>query len=378
MYIEISQLKEFDLKEYEEVSTRWNTIEGIDALKHIEKKIRQGAGEDFLQGDVQYGVLKNFLKDEFDLRGISLNRIDLKCPYSDNFQNLDFSYGKLHICTFEDCLFDSTFYFVKFKNCTFKKCTLASSYFKGCYFVDCIFDEVDFFIERRFENCVIENTTFEKFYCPGNILSDCKISNSSEFSEPLTKSNYPNWDHGFNKKTFSDFFNELNLGYKRSGAFKKASDNRFKAEKCHTRYNSKNHLEKWFRILILELMIGYGERPIRTLLASLFVIVAFSFLYLLLGFAVLKQPGSSEEFINYTLNFTAFSEYLFDYSYYKKLASDFMKAFQLSSSAFIVVGPAELNTTNSSVKFLLIIEGFLGATLIGAWTALLLKKFINR
>lgn len=373
MYIDISQLREFDSSESEKVTNRWHSGNGFECFKHIEKLIKDGAGEDFLTYDFQEGILKNFLDDEWDLRGIRLHSIDLNYPSGDTFQGINFSYGKFKNCVFKGCMFDASFYFVRFVNCQFIDCIFANSFFKGCYFEDCKFDEIDFFAGERISNCVIANTEFLDFFSPHNLFTDCKITDSSFFQKPLSKPNKIG-NELFEDKSLSNFYNQLNLGSKESGAFKKASDYRYKSEKAHTRFNSKSFFEKWKRILIDELIIGYGERPSRTLFTSVFVIVLFASFYLLQGFSIDEANTGFTETINYTINFADFGDNIFSIEYYWKLGSDLLDAIYFSFSAFVIFGIDNITSSNQLSRFLLVIEAFLGTTLIGAWTALLLKK----
>lgn len=345
MYKDISQLTEFDYSENEKVTNRWKH-EGRNRQRLVEELISDGAGEDFLEYDYQYGILKDFLKDEWDLRGIRLNSINLDYPGGENFQFINFSYSNFHNCVFKGCIFDATFFFVGFENCKFIDCIFANSYFKGCYFENCKFNKIDFFSAGKIDNCNFTDTDFLNFFCPQNLLVDCKITSSSSFSKPLSQANNRNWNYTFKNKCLSDFYNQLNSGFKESGASQKASDYRYKSAKSYTRYNTDSFFKKWKRILIDELIIGYGERPSRTLITSIVIILIFASIYLLQG--------------------------------YGENNTNFLNSLYISFSAFVVFGIDSAKSSSKLIRFLFIIEAFLGTTLIGAWTALLLKKIIRQ
>ncbi|SFM07261.1 hypothetical protein [Halanaerobium salsuginis] len=72
MFIPIHQLNLYNSKEKIEYSDRWEPINGgEEAYKLVLEKIRNGAGEDFLQRQYEYGKLSGFLDDMYDLKGIA-------------------------------------------------------------------------------------------------------------------------------------------------------------------------------------------------------------------------------------------------------------------------------------------------------------------
>ncbi|SMO92992.1 pentapeptide repeat-containing protein [Fodinibius sediminis] len=373
MFIEISQLQEYDSDEHEKVSERWNTKLGIKAQKHIENLINRGAGEDFLHYDVQSGILNGFLEHEWDLRGIILAQLEVECPKGDNFQGVDFSYSKFFNCHFEGCLFDATFLFTKFRNCKFENCTFSSALFKGSFIRNCEFKNIDFINCCRIDNCEIENTRFSGFFTKRNLFSNCKIYNSTEIEKPQE---YPNgkWeDLKFNYQTLTDFYSELSLGFNETKALEKSSENRFLARKAYTNHNTKSEIKKWLRFLVNEKVAGYGEKPSFVLRASISLILLFAIFYLFSGFSV---KGSSE-IINYNIDLFGFWSQFNDLNFYTSLADNFLTSLYFSTKVFLIIGSDNLSLTSNWGTTWVIVESFLGITLISSWTALLLRKILR-
>lgn len=370
MFIEISQLQEFDSDTYEKVTKRWDTEQGFKALKHIEKLIQDGAGEDFLQYDVQNGILKGFLDNERDLKGINLSNIEVDCPKTDNFQGIDFSYSRFYNCHFNGCLFDATFLFTKFIDCTFEDCTFSNTIFKGSFFIDSQIKNVDFVNNGRIDNCEIENSKFSGYFFQRNLFSNCKIFNSSEIEKPQKFPN-KNWgDLEFNYQTLADFYSALSLGYSESKAIEKSSEKRFLSRQAYTNYNTKSKLRKWSRYLINEKIAGYGEKPSFILRASFLLVLLSAILFLFSGFSIRE----SSKIINYNFNIFGFWQHLDNLNFYKSLASDFLASMFYSMKVFITIGSANVSTINIYGTIWVIIESFLGITFISSFAALLLRK----
>lgn len=373
MFIDISQLKEVNGEEYNNLTQRWYTQEGIRAQKYITDLIKQGGGEDFLQRDIQYGVLKGFLEDEFDLKGINLYGVNVNCPKVDNFQRIDFSYSKFIQSNFNGCTISCNFYFVQFKRCKFINCTFAGSYFIGCFFQNCTFENVDFIQNDQIVNCEIEQTDFVNFFSNNNLLKDCKIFNSTQLDTPKK---YPNgnWDKlEFDQRILSDFYTEVSLGYKETKSLEKSSNYRYLARKAYTRYNVRSKFKKWIRILINEFVIGYGEKPFNILRAAVLLIIIFGILYQLFGLMVID----TSKIISYKINPLVLVNESWNMDSINQTIRDYSTSLYFSMRTFLIIGVDNIQTTNIAGTVLVIIQSFLGITLIGACTAVLLKKIMQ-
>ena len=90
-----------ELKKYQE---RWQTDKGRKIQEYIVKKIKVGAGEDFLQYDYEVGKLP-ILENEWDLKGIQIWKLDITFPKNDTFEAIDFSYSRFWHSKFKNAAF---------------------------------------------------------------------------------------------------------------------------------------------------------------------------------------------------------------------------------------------------------------------------------
>jgi hypothetical protein len=103
----IDLMPSFDRQRARKVRERWESKDGRALHEKIVDLVRKGAGEDFLQWDFEQGQL-GFLEDYWDLAGIELSGEAIEFPTGDNFENIDFSYGKFWHCTFTNACFPQT------------------------------------------------------------------------------------------------------------------------------------------------------------------------------------------------------------------------------------------------------------------------------
>jgi uncharacterized protein YjbI with pentapeptide repeats len=144
MFIRKDLLPQYDLEEHKRYKERWQAPDGRELQEKILKMIRNGAGEDFLQWDLEQGEL-GFLENERDLRGFSFFKEDIVFPKADNFSAIDFSYA--------------SFYHSKLKNATFFNSGASFAQIYNCHFVDCVFS-ISGFYGTRFEKAKFINCAF--------------------------------------------------------------------------------------------------------------------------------------------------------------------------------------------------------------------------
>jgi hypothetical protein len=121
--------------------------------------------------------------------------------------------------------------------------------------------------------------------------------------------------------------------------------------------------------LIYKHSIGYGEKPGKALKSTIFIISFFAFLYMFGG--NIKIDNS---IINYDLYF---GENLLSISHWIESLKDFGNCLYFSIVTFTTVGYGDITPVSGIGKFISGIEMFLGVTVVGAWTATLLRKIIK-
>lgn len=338
MFKPIYDLRLYEFNEQKEVRDRWVSFENHALFIHVLNLIKNGAGEDFLVNDVQNGILKGFLRDEYDLRGLSISSEDISFPDGDNFQGIDFSYCQFGNCIFKNCYFRACFDFGRLLKSTFINCIFHCTSFLGttiveCKFIDCIFIE-----GVRFTNCSFENTKYLHYFIDDNIFFDCKFDDRMVIEEPSTK---PIIELGgnllFSKNQFSSFFMEVANAYSAGGFNSKKNRYYFKSRYFSTRYNSNSTLEAIGK-LIIELLCGYGIRPFRSIFAGILIVLGFSL-------------------------------------FYNTFIGNFFESFLVSTSAFLSMGDFSRFPQIYKIGFLF--EGFLGLFILGIYLTTLFNKWFT-
>ncbi len=265
--------------DYQKYKERWESAEGKILFEKILMKIRNGAGENFLEFDFQAGNL-GFLEDEGDLRGFRFFKEEINFPDGDNFQAIDFSFAEFWHSTFTNVLFNCTMIFTKFYNCTFKKCKF---FFNRCYaasfkkanFIDCEFIESD-----SFTNCSFSETSFKNTFFHSNVFYDCLFDTTTHFHNFLKKPETNSFDVYLSNIDRSELYRAISEAYSAGRVYANARKYRFQQLRYSTRYNSQNKKEKISGI-IFEYIAGYGLRPIRVLTTMIlfffFVLIVFMF-----------------------------------------------------------------------------------------------------
>lgn len=379
-YIPISQLKQFDLEEKELVTSRWETNEGEAYKEYITELIRNGGGEDLLEWDFQNGKYGTFLKSENDLRGFTFWKEDIQFPRADNINALDFSYSEFWHSTFRNACWNATHFFTRFYNCKFIDCQFHYSSFLGCQFENCEFVRCDFIQGCRFTNCDFENSSFNQLFTSNQTFMDCRFSSSVAISSPREKPNDEFWKVSFEKTLLKDFYISLRDAYQTGGAHDEEWNYYYLAKQADTRYNSRNLSDKISKLFFQEYLMGYGEKPFRSLLVSLGVVLLFSVLSMYSGFSVTYNDASGNiipRIVDYDINFSYFFRNIANLSFHMRWLADFMSSFYFNILTFTSLGTSEIAPINVLGRIYLISELILGVILVAAWLTTLFRKLIR-
>ena len=109
---------------------------------------------------------------------------------------------------------------------------------------------------------------------------------------------------------------------------------------------------------------GYGERPIYSIYSSLFIILIFTFLYLIVGIEIKDQLVQYSNF--QTIRFLSL----------EKFARDLLESFSLSVSAFTGVG-GESSVPAFASYILADLEMLIGVIMMGIGIGTLTRKIIR-
>ncbi|RCW48185.1 pentapeptide repeat-containing protein [Halanaerobium sp. MA284_MarDTE_T2] len=282
MFIPIHQLNLYNTKERIKYSDRWEPINGgEEAYKLVLEKIRNGAGEDFLQKEYEYGILKDFLDDMYDLRGITITGEEIDFPKKDNFENMDFSYSHFYHSEFKNGYFRCSFKFAKFHKVTFHNCIFHNNVWLGAKFEKCKFINCDFIEGCKLINCSFSNTKFKHFFTEENLFSDCKFNSTVNIEEPVTyfvahkRSKKSEYNYSF----LSDFYNSIRQAFKAANVYDKERKYFFKSKQAGTNHNNNGLIDYLYKKFLIELLTGYGIKPFRAFGAGILIITVFSFVY---------------------------------------------------------------------------------------------------
>jgi uncharacterized protein YjbI with pentapeptide repeats len=320
MYTPINLIPHNNRDERDRLSKRWISASGVSSMKSIIELIKEGAGLNFLSAipTIENGGV---IKDEYDLRAVSLGPLSGKLTFSfarqesetdflqliETFYGLDFSYSSFDNLTFENAFFvDCNFNFTEFENTNFIGCIFLYTRFYGSVFKNTKFSNCDFTNGCSIDNCDIEDSVFEhnfyiyQLFYNSKFNTNTKINHINEnvINTPLVK-------FQLDKKYISDIYKGIKECYANGGE-RDFARTYFELEmKYKTRMNI-NSMPKKLVSFFLEYTSGYGVKPIRALVSILILFLFFTLIYkfifglpnaLLLSAGALFTFGSNTEVI---------------------------------------------------------------------------------
>jgi hypothetical protein len=177
----------YDRTRADAVQKRWETPEGRDHVERIIALVRNGGGEDFLQWEFENGSFP-LLEDQWDLAGFQMFNEEIHFPDGDNFEAINFSYGRIWHSKFVNACFPSTrFSFARFYNVEFQGCLFALASFYNATFEKCRFLDCDFAEGNGFTNCDMVSTVFSGCFFENNKFEDCRFDENTSVSRIQTK-----------------------------------------------------------------------------------------------------------------------------------------------------------------------------------------------
>jgi uncharacterized protein YjbI with pentapeptide repeats len=280
MFVRRDLLPHYDLKDQRKYKNRWQTPSGRKFQEKILKMIRDGAGEDILQWDFEGGRL-GILESGWDLRGLVFSKEDIVFPKADNFSKIDFSYAsfyhsKLRNATF----FDTVTSFARVYNCQFVDCVFSSAEFYGTTFQKVKFINCAFVGGNSFTNCEFRDVQFQGCFVSNRVFFDCRFDEETVINDPPDRplTLYAGV-HNLDRVNLVEIYKGIKDAYAAGAAFEQARKYLFKERSSITRYNSKALIQK-AKGLFLEIVAGYGLKPLRVLIAMLIMFAIFSLLFM--------------------------------------------------------------------------------------------------
>ncbi len=307
--------------------------------------------------------------------------------YQINFDNVIF-----RNCIFENCNFIkgkiSLMHFLKFQGCAMDNVHITNCEFESLYIKECKLYKVDF--ENSFmKGCnLIKNSYIQVRFIDDCNLMDCVIKDIFGFMDirfinekSYTKLNYSSYIGKFNygKEGKCDFkcnnmldygckekINYLNISFSYMDFAEQFLRNHISGKYGRCFYKSKSAFHKTLKgrrkvySYIANIVCGYGERPYRSFLLSLIIILIFALLYMIIGIE------SSSGIIGIKTLQDNFS--------IKELLWNIIYCIHFSLVTFSTVGYGNLLPCNITGVILSSIEILIGIIMVGILTSTLVRK----
>ena len=323
--------------------------------------------------------------------GITFNNIIFEgftfkdiCFHNCTFFNCDFLdiYAPMSIDSFISHSYRQGFSACTFENCYFKKCVLQNTFFSIGTISYTTFEDIDFY---RF---VFHRMSFSQVVFMGEtrLADTCIFSPSSRFD--ISFCSVPEDFHvdtrcKLTAFSYHDIVNYSLSQYKhynifRKDTYSKVADTYFaldqiwasnhireednyranlyyQRKKAETR--SKSGIPALFGYLS-EWTIGYGEAPLRAFVSILFLVLAFSFIYIFTGFTPDSNSPPIGYFYNYCITF-----------------SDWFQSLFFSFFTLITVGQGSAAPASAATQIAMAFELICGSILMTLFTATLFRKY---
>lgn len=277
---------------------------------------------------------------------------------------LEFNKCILENLYIDNCDFSSLY----IKECSLYKVDFKNSFMKGCNFIKNSYDEVRFIDDCNLMDCIIkemEGTMDIKFI---NEKSYTKLN----YGSYIGKFNYKDMKKNngcINKKEYCNCIckaNYLNISFSYMDFGGQYLRNNVSGRYGRCFYQSKLAFHrtlkgrKKFYSYVANIVCGYGEKPYRSFMLSLIIILIFALLYMITGISCASGIIGFRGLID---NFSV-----------EMLLKNVIYCIHFSLVTFSTVGYGDLLPYNMSGIILTSIEIIMGIIMIGIWTSTLVRK----
>jgi len=272
MFVPIHLLPLFNPRERDKYQERWQRADTWDNIEKVVRAIRDYGNEDFLSRECGDLVESGFLESETDLKGFQLQGQQLVLrDEADNFKYTNFKHAQFYNSSFENATFlQAHFDFSRLYKCKFIRCGFHFTSFYAVALEGVEFENCDFAQSTRFHNTDVQDTKFVNCFFQEPVFLDCRFDEDTVIGQAAQDSNRwpagrltPNSRHAEMHRAIAD-------AYFAGQAVEQAESALLASARARTKYNTTGW--RWLvRLVSGEMLLGYGLRPTRPLLALLAV-----------------------------------------------------------------------------------------------------------
>ncbi len=246
--------------------------------------------------------------------------------------------------------------------------------------------KVDFTESTFLKNCIFSETKFNEKYINEQIFQRTNVNGQKLIVEKCI--NFPRLD-GILFSPYTKFILK-DINYKKEDAI--CGRNNYRIARVQAKqtednenigyyyYNERNYASEFLKSnkykgykeylsndffdFLSKYTIGYGEKPLRLLFISFFIISVFALIYMFIGLNTIDYGLIKLNLVSNT------------YSFYEFLKM-YLEAWYFSMITFSTVGYGDIIAFGLIGKIIACIEVFLGITLHATWTSILLSRLVK-
>lgn len=279
MYTSVYLLNQNNHDKCTKYQSRWRTEEGIRLKQHIIHRIKTENKQALLPGNLPQNKL-SLLENEYDLKGLSLVNEKVTARSSDILNGADLSYLYVTNTHFKNINFANTnisfanLYNVTFTNCLFSYATFYANLLEDVSFFGC-----DFMERNDIRNCRFTNVSFQHCFIETNLFHSCRFDERTSIKGLRSTSQLSLKTVVFNPKELAELYKSLKNSYLTGKVINKSRDCYYLERQAITRYIIDNKYEKLGNFF-LELIAGYGTKPLRVLVWMVMLFLIFSGIFI--------------------------------------------------------------------------------------------------
>jgi uncharacterized protein YjbI with pentapeptide repeats len=316
------------------LTARW-TKERVERLLELLHQGDREALAGWLATEVPKAPFDRDSPDFLDLKGLNFDALD----YRVDLGRVKFEKLNLKFSSFRD---------VNFKGATFTQCDLALSRMTDVYLRDVKLVQSDLY-GVSFRDCDMLGIKLERTKLTAASFQGCRI-NIQDFPKPLEEENKGRFDYA------RDIYKALRLDLQSAGDMVGAGEASYRQLTAARKNDfSKKRYGSWTISILLDLLWGYGERPVRLLISSVVLCLLCGVGLYLLGIGSGGLCFSAE---------TSYSE-----------LEKFGLSLYLSFVSFTTLGYGDFSPCTPMSRLLAISEAFFGAFIMGLFVTANLKRF---